>query len=77
MERGYNLKLFRISPDREGRFGFIGIEAEDPIKKLYLGKRLPAGYRKRGAANHIEYSFVQRDSLTKYINHRRRILKTT
>jgi uncharacterized protein len=44
--------------DREGRFGFIGIEAEETIKRLYLRKRVPADYRKRGAANPIKYSFV-------------------
>ncbi|MFV9503381.1 MAG: LEM-3-like GIY-YIG domain-containing protein [Oscillochloridaceae bacterium umkhey_bin13] len=50
-------------PDRadgEGapdRFGFNGGEAPDKIKQLYLGKRVPAAYQKRGAANPIKYTF--------------------
>lgn len=39
-----------------GRFGFVGKEAPDAIKRLYLGKRVPDEYRKRGAANPIRYT---------------------
>jgi hypothetical protein len=41
----------------DGRIGFIGVEAEESIKQLYLRKRVPEKYRKRGAANPIKYSF--------------------
>lgn len=47
-------------PGREpipGRFGFIGKEAPTSIRKLYVGKRLPEEYRKKGAANPIKYSY--------------------
>ncbi len=39
------------------RFGFIGEEAPDDIKNLYVGKRVPDDYRKRGAANPIKYTW--------------------
>jgi hypothetical protein len=39
------------------RFGFVGKEAPDDIKRLYLGKRVPDEYRKRGAANPIKYTW--------------------
>ncbi len=47
-------------PDRcrkpvPGRFGFIGREAGLDIQNLYVGKRVPDKYRKRGAANPIRY----------------------
>lgn len=40
-----------------GRYGFIGTEAPDTIRKMYIGKRLPDKYRKQGAANPIKYTF--------------------
>ena len=40
------------------RFGFIGEEASDELKKLYIGKRVPDKYRKRGAANPIKYTWI-------------------
>lgn len=40
---------------REGRFGFIGREAPEEIRKLYCLKRLPDAFRKQGAANPIRY----------------------
>jgi hypothetical protein len=40
-----------------GRFGFIGEEAPTDMKKLYVGKRVPDEYRKRGAANPIKYTW--------------------
>ncbi|SRR6266540_2008054 len=39
------------------RLGFVGAEAPDDIKKLYVGKRVPDEYRKRGAANPIKYTW--------------------
>jgi hypothetical protein len=43
--------------DVRGRLGFIGREACDAIKKLYVGKRVPDEYRKPGAANPIKYTW--------------------
>lgn len=40
-----------------GRYGFVGAEAPDHIKNLYVGKRVPDSYRKRGAANPIKYTW--------------------
>lgn len=40
-----------------GRFGFVGTEAPDHIKKLYIGKRVPDSYRRRGAANPFKYTW--------------------
>jgi hypothetical protein len=40
-----------------GRIGFVGEEAPDDIKKLYVGKRVPDEYRKRGSANPIKYTW--------------------
>ena len=39
-----------------GRFGFVGKEASEDMKRLYVGKRVPDEYRKRGAANPIKYT---------------------
>ncbi len=47
-------------PGREdvpGRLGFIGHEASDEIKTLYIDKRVPNEYRKRGSASPIKYSW--------------------
>lgn len=47
-------------PGREvvpGRFGFIGKEAPESIKRQYVGKRVPDEYRKKGAANPVKYSW--------------------
>lgn len=43
--------------DVEGRFGFVGHEAPTEIKDLYVGKRVPDEYRRRGAANPIKYTW--------------------
>ncbi len=43
--------------DVPGRLGFVGREAPEPIKRLYLHKRVPDEYRKRGAANPIKYTW--------------------
>lgn len=40
------------------RFGFVGQEAPDDMKRLYIGKRVPDVYRKRGAANPIKYTWT-------------------
>jgi hypothetical protein len=41
----------------EGRYGFVGEEAPEEIKRRYVGKRVPDRFRKRGAANPIKYSW--------------------
>lgn len=49
-------------PGREpvaGRLGFVGEEASDHVRELYVGKRVPDTYRKRGAANPIKYTWGQ------------------
>ncbi len=40
-----------------GRLGFVGKEAPDAIQSLYVGKRVPDEYCKRGAANPIKYTW--------------------
>jgi hypothetical protein len=40
-----------------GRWGFVGREAPEQIKKQYVGKRVPDRYRRQGAANPIRYSW--------------------
>lgn len=47
-------------PGREpvpGRYGFVGDEADEEVRSLYVGKAVPAAYRKRGAANPIKYTW--------------------
>lgn len=43
--------------DMPGRIGFVGREAPEEIVKLYVGKRVPNKYRKRGAANPVRYTW--------------------
>lgn len=43
--------------DMPGRLGFIGREAPQTIKGLYVNKSVPEEYRKRGAANPIKYTW--------------------
>ena len=40
-----------------GRWGFVGIEAPDDIKKLYMRTRIPANMRKKGMAAPVLYSY--------------------
>ncbi len=40
-----------------GRLGFVGREAHADISRLYVGRRVPDEYRKRGAANPIKYTW--------------------
>ncbi len=42
-----------------GRFGFVGEEAPEDMKRLYIGKRVPDEYRRRGAANPIKYTWTR------------------
>jgi uncharacterized protein len=48
---------FPLREPMPGRLGFVGREAPAPIKELYVGKRVPDEYRKRGAANPIKYTW--------------------
>jgi len=48
---------FPGKPDRPGRSGFEGGEAPPAIARLYLHKRVPDEYRKKGAANPIKYTW--------------------
>ncbi|WP_010488879.1 LEM-3-like GIY-YIG domain-containing protein [Pseudomonas sp. S9] len=41
----------------EGRYGFVGHEAPIELQKLYIGKRTPDEFRKRGASNPIKYTW--------------------
>ncbi len=50
-----NASNFPDRPEMLGRLGFIGREAPEEIKRLYINKRVPDEYRKRGAANPIKY----------------------
>jgi uncharacterized protein len=43
--------------DVPGRLGFVGQEASADINTLYVGKRVPDQYRKRGSANPIKYTW--------------------
>ena len=40
-----------------GRLGFVGREAPEEMKLLYLNKRVPDRFRKPGAANPIKYTW--------------------
>ena len=40
-----------------GRFGFIGSEGSDTLRRMYIAKRLPDEFRKQGAANPIKYTY--------------------
>jgi len=47
-------------PGREpvpGRYGFVGLEAPESIRREYINKRIPDEYRKQGAANPIKYTY--------------------
>lgn len=43
--------------DRPGRRGFKGHEAPKEVQSLYVGKRVPDEYRKKGASNPIKYTW--------------------
>ena len=43
--------------DRPGRYAFVGEEAENNNKQMYIRKRIPDKYRKKGSANPIKYSY--------------------
>lgn len=43
--------------DAPGRLGFIGHEAPAEIRQLYVGRRVPDEFRRRGAANPLRYTW--------------------
>jgi hypothetical protein len=47
-------------PGREpfpGRHGFIGNEADPALRDLYVGKKVPEEFRRKGAANPVRYTW--------------------
>jgi uncharacterized protein len=40
-----------------GRYGFVGREAPEEVKRQYVGKRVPDQYRKRGARRSFRYTW--------------------
>lgn len=52
-----NESNFPGRPELPHRFGFVGYEAPPHLRDLYVGKRVPDEYRKRGAANPIKYTW--------------------
>lgn len=45
-----------LAEDAPDRIGFEGHEAPAKLRRLYVGKRVPDQYRKRGAANPVRYA---------------------
>lgn len=41
--------------ERNGRYEFVGKEAKEEIRKLFINKRIPAKYRKKGMASPVLY----------------------
>lgn len=52
-----NSNNFPGREDMPGRYGYNGREAPFEIKQLYIGKRIPDKFRRKGAANPIKYSW--------------------
>jgi uncharacterized protein len=50
---------FPCRQDVPGRYGFVGREAPNDVQSLYVGKRVPDEYRRRGASNPIKYAKKQ------------------
>ncbi|MBA5791730.1 hypothetical protein H1R17_10945 [Flavobacterium sp. xlx-214] len=57
----WNLARKQYFPEFENhtnkRYGFVGEEADKNIQKLYLRKRVPENYRKKGASNPVKYTY--------------------
>jgi hypothetical protein len=47
----------RSEDNQPGRYGFVGSEASKKVQRMYIGKRVPDRFRKRGAANPIKYTW--------------------
>lgn len=48
-----------MTEDSPGRLGFVGREAPPEVQALYVGRRVPDEFRKRGAANPIRYTWTR------------------
>lgn len=46
-----------LSEDIPNRFGFVGEEASEEIKSIYMRRRVPNSFRKKGASNPIRYNY--------------------
>jgi hypothetical protein len=44
-----------LDEDIPGRFGFVGEEAEREVAKLYINRRVPDEFRRKGAANPVRF----------------------
>lgn len=44
-----------LDDDIQGRYGFIGVPVEPAVERLYIGKRVPDDYRRKGAANPVRF----------------------
>ena len=53
-----------LAEDIPKRCGFVGEPAGSTVAALYVGKRVPDGYRTRGAANPVRYISPDADSPT-------------
>lgn len=45
----------QLDNDIPGKWGFVGKEAEDEVQNLYVGKRVPARFKKKGAKAPFRY----------------------
>jgi hypothetical protein len=47
-----------LAEDIPGRFGFVGKKAERVVANLYINKRVPDEFRRKGAANPVRFISV-------------------
>ncbi len=52
----FEVERWYMSKEMQGRCEFDGKRAEQNIRELFVGKRIPEHYRKKGNANPIQYS---------------------
>jgi hypothetical protein len=52
-----NVQNFPGRQEVPNRWGFVGQEAAESVRKLYVGRRMPDRFRKKGAANPVRYSW--------------------
>ena len=52
-----NIDNFPGKETIKGRYGFIGNQAPIELEQLYVGKRIPDDFRKKGASNPIKYTY--------------------
>lgn len=51
----YEVKEWKLCESRNGRAEFDGVVAPDNIRKIFLNKRIPSKYIKKGSANPVQY----------------------